>query len=183
MRVTLTLLPILAIGLASCGSEPDPIPAADIAAEAENLVKPLPGQYKNSTKLVSLESPNLPAETASALKADFERRLAGESTKCVTEEMAEEGFEKQIEQLANMGNGVTCNFTKFDADGGTLDAALACSGPQGMSIAMQMDGQVEPEKQIINNTLAVDLPILPGTEMEIGLEATIERIGDCPAGG
>ena len=57
------LIPIGALALASCSSEPAGPPSAeDVAKAAENLVKPTPGLYRSTATVTEFEIPGLPPE-------------------------------------------------------------------------------------------------------------------------
>ncbi|WP_324260864.1 DUF3617 family protein [Altererythrobacter sp. H2] len=75
--------------------------------------------------------------------------------------------------------GVTCEFSKFEASGSELESTLACTGPGGVNVNMDMDGTIEPTRSAITMRMSQKNPQLPGGEMRMAMEVKSERIGDC----
>lgn len=178
------LAPCALLTLAACSSEPevDPIAAEDVAATAESLNKPVPGLYSMKVEVQNFEISNLPEDATKQLEGQFSGLFAQAGETCITQEKADEGFEKSIRELGEGSNGLSCNFTEFNAEGAKLNAALSCSGPQGISATMTMDGTIEPEKQVIDNAVKMNAPMLMGREVNVQLKSTMERTGDCAGG-
>lgn len=170
-----------ALALAACGSEPDqPKTAEEVVAAADKLVKPRPGLYRNSAEIVEFEIPGIPPEQAARMR-DMAAGLQGEqTTQCLTQAEADEGFRRVVKELGEGQNGITCSFSRFDASGNDLDAALACSAPGGDDAEMTIEGTVEEERSRMRMEMNQQSDTIPGGEMRMTMEVVSERIGDCP---
>lgn len=174
------LIPLGALALASCGSEPASPPSADeVVKAAENLVKPTPGLYRSTANITQFEIPGLPPEQAAQMKEMIGSSARQTNESCMTAERAEEGFKNMAKQLGEGTQGVTCEFAKFSADGSDLDAELACSGPGGVKVAMEMDGEIQPTSSVIKMKMTQKSAAIPGGEVRMAMEVKSERIGDC----
>lgn len=170
-----------ALALAACGSEPDqPKTAEEVIEAADELVKPRPGLYRSSAEVIEFEIPGIPPEQATRMR-DMVAGLQGEQrTQCLTEAEAEEGFQRVVKRLGEGQDGITCTFSRFDAAGNDLDAALTCSGPSGVDAEMTIDGTVEEERSRMRMAMSQQSGAIPGGEMRMTMEVVSERIGDCP---
>lgn len=174
------LIPIGALALASCSSEPASPPSADeVAKAAENLVKPTPGLYRSTANITEFEVPGLPPEQAAQMKEMIGSSASQSSESCLTPEQAEEGFKSMAKQLGEGAQGVKCEFAKFEADGSELDADLTCSGPGGVAVNMEMDGDIQPTTSTINMKMTQKSASIPGGEVRMAMAVKSERIGDC----
>lgn len=170
-----------ALALASCNSEPAaPTSMEDVAKAAENLVKPTPGLYRSTANVTEFEIPGLPPEQAAQMKGMIGSSANQSSESCLTPEQAEDGFKSMAKQLGEGSQGVKCEFAKFEADGSTLDADLKCTGPGGVNVAMEMDGDIKPTSSVIKMKMSQKSAAIPGGEVRMAMEVTSERIGDCP---
>lgn len=174
------LIPISAIALAGCGSEPSgPKTAEEVAEAADSMVKPTPGLYRSTANITEFEIPGLPAEQAAQMKEMMGSSASQSSESCLTPEQAEEGFKSVARELGEGQEGVTCEFSKFEASGSELESTLACTGPGGVNVNMDMDGTIEPTRSAITMRMSQKNPQLPGGEMRMAMEVKSERIGDC----
>lgn len=170
-----------AFALAGCGDEPgEPKSVEDVAAEAENLVKPRPGLYRSTARLTEIEVPGLPADQSERMRAMMGGTDGQTSETCLTQEQADEGFRDFARQIGEGDQGVECEFSEFDAAGSKLDAALQCSGPAGVEVAMTMNGTIEEERSELAMTMNQKNPAMPGGEMRMAMSVTSQRIGACP---
>lgn len=176
------LLPLGALALASCGGEPaDPPSVEQVAEAADNLVKPTPGLYRSTARLTEFEVPGLPEAQVAQMREMMGASASQSNETCLTPEQAEEGFRTMARQLGEGQQGVKCEFARFDADGSTLDAALTCTGPGGVDVAMDMDGTIEPTRSDLTMTMTQKNAGLPGGgEIRLAMAVQSERIGDCP---
>lgn len=170
-----------ALALVACGSEPDqPKTADEVIAAAEDLVKPRPGLYRSSAEIVEFEIPGIPPAQAARMR-DMAAGLQGQAqTQCLTQAEADEGFKRVVRQLGEGQNGVSCTFSRFDAAGGDLDAALKCTGPSGVDADMTIDGTLEEERSQMRMEMSQQSAEIPGGGMRMTMEVVSERVGDCP---
>lgn len=170
-----------ALALAACGSEPDqPKTADEVIAAADDLVKPRPGLYRSSAEIVEFEIPGIPPAQAARMR-DMAAGLQGQAqTQCLTQAEADEGFKRVVKRLGEGQNGVACTFSRFEAAGSDLDAALECTGPAGVDADMTIDGTVEKERSRMRMEMSQQSADIPGGEMRMTMEVVSERIGDCP---
>ncbi|AKM07856.1 DUF3617 domain-containing protein [Pelagerythrobacter marensis] len=170
-----------ALALAACGNEPDePKTAEEVIAAADKLVKPRPGLYRSNAEIVDFEIPGISPDQAARMR-EMAAGLQGEdTTQCLTQEQADEGFRRIVQRLGEGDEGVSCEFSQFDAQGSDLDAALTCSGPGGVSADMTIDGTVEAESSTMRMAMSQKSDAIPGGEMRMTMQVKSERIGDCP---
>lgn len=169
-----------ALALASCGSEPAGPPSVEqVTKAAESLVKPTPGLYRSTANVTEFEVPGLPPEQAKQMKDMIGSSASQSSESCLTKEQADEGFKSMAKQLGEGTQGVKCEFAKFDADGSKLDADLTCSGPGGVAVNMEMDGDIQPTTSTITMKMSQKSAQIPGGEVRMAMEVKSERIGDC----
>lgn len=181
MRSTI-FMPIAVLALAACGSEtPEEKSTGEIIAEARKMTGPLPGQYETKTVLREFSVPGLPEQQAEMMKQQFAAGTDRTETFCLTKQQAEQGYEEMVRSMGQMGEGVSCSFSKFDASGSKLDAALNCTGPGGTTMTMGMDGTVEPEQSDMTMTMNSSSSMMPGMEMKMVMDSQSRRIGECPA--
>lgn len=146
------------------------ISSEEIAAEARDAVRPDPGQYRSTTQLVDVEMPGAPPEMVDMMRANMSNRT---SEFCLTEEEVNEGFEA----MAKRSQDGDCTFSKFDVDGGDIDAEMSCSMPQGSDMRMTMQGTGTPTSSDMTMTMEGELPGMGNAKMT--MKVTNERIGDC----
>lgn len=184
MRATL-FMPLMIIALAGCGSEPEEKKSADdVIAEAGKIAKPLPGLYETTSELKDISISGMPAEQLGMVKKQFAANSNKVDSMCLTKADADEGFEKMVRQMGEMGQmgeGVECAFSEFDASGSKLNAQLNCTGPGGTNMAMNMDGTVAPDRSDMTMTMKSSSSMMPGREMTMVMQTASKRVGDCPA--
>src|SRR4029079_9990003 len=99
----------------------------DAAQQAAAMPKPLPGLYRSTAELVSLDAPGLPAGAAAQMTRMMASRPAPAEF-CLTGEEAAKGYEERVKKLAGRPD---CHFDHYSADGGKLDAQLTCTAKNG----------------------------------------------------
>lgn len=180
MRLILAAAPLAALLLAACGDEPSEPKTADEVIEAsQGLTKPRPGRYVSSAEMIEFSVPGLPAKQAEQLKGMMSGMGSEESSYCLTAEEAEKGFEDAVRKMGEGSQGMTCEFSKFDAAGSKLDAELACTGPQGMNATMKMAGTMEAEASEMTMDMTQKAPGIPGGEMRMEMRVQSRRVGEC----
>lgn len=181
MRQALLLLTLPLVALSACkkeGAADQPKSPADVAQQAEAMPRPLPGLYRSSAELVSLEAPGMPAGMAGQMK----QMMASKATPhdfCLTPEQADKGYEERVKKLAGRPD---CHFDHYSAVGGKLDAQLTCTGEQGMRSVMTMAGTMSPEGSDVTIGMDQSGPEMPGGGMKMTMHVKSERVGDCPKG-
>ena len=181
MRSTI-FMPIAVLALAACGSEtPEEKSTGEVIAEVRKMAGPLPGQYETKTVLREFSVPGLPEQQAEMMKQQFAAGTDRTETFCLTKEQADKGYEEMVRSMGQMEEGVSCSFSKFDASGSKLDAALNCTGPGGTTMTMGMNGTVEPEQSDMTMTMNSSSSSMPGMEMKMVMDSQSRRIGECPA--
>ncbi|WP_209348170.1 DUF3617 domain-containing protein [Pontixanthobacter sp. CEM42] len=176
MRVRFCL-PLLALGLAACGSEAEePKTQEEVAAAIEELEKPEPGLYRTVTEVVDVSITGLPE--AQQAMAEQQAQRTDTSERCLTQEEAENGFQDMVRGLGQADQSSQCEFSKFDVSGSDLDANMKCSGPMGSGAEVAMSGTVQSDQ----TDLEMDMKISGGPigEMNMKMNIKSERIGDCP---
>lgn len=172
--------PLAVLALAACGDEPsEPKTAEEVAAAAEGLTKPEPGRYVSSAEMIEFSVPGLPPEQAEQLKGMMSGMGSEENTYCLTPEEAEGGFEEAVRKMGQGSQGMKCEFNKFDASGSDLDAELACTGPEGASATMQMEGTMEAQSSEMTMAMTQKAPGIPGGEMSMKMRVKSRRVGEC----
>lgn len=169
-----------AAALAACGSGSEDAAGGDtlsneeVAERASEAIRLEPGQYRSTVDLVSIDIPGAPAEVVEMMK----RSMSAESSTteyCLTPEDAEKGYE---EMARNSAEG-DCSFSRFDVDGGDIDAEMVCEGgPQGATARMTLSGTGTSTSSDITMTMQMDAAGMGDGTMTI--RARHERIGDCP---
>lgn len=181
MKFNYLLVPASALALAACGSEPEgPRTAEEIAEAVDSMVRPTPGLYRSTASITEFEIPGMPPEQAAQMKEMMGSAGSQSSEFCMTKEQAEEGFKSVARELGEGQQGVKCEFSKFEASGSNLESSLACTGPGGVNVNMDMDGTIEPTKSNITMRMNQKSPQIPGGEVRMAMEVKSERIGDCP---
>ncbi len=179
---SLTLLSLVAVSLYGCGNTTTPTKTADeVAAAAKSLAKPDPGLYEVKTVIKDFTMPGLPPAQMDMIKKRIAASSAKTRTFCLTKEDAESGFKDMLSKMSQKQNGVQCNFSKFDTSGSHVDAAMNCTGPKGMTMAMTMDGTIAPQQSDLTMTTRGGSDMMPGMGTTMTMQTTSTRIGECPA--
>lgn len=181
MRATI-LMSLMIFAIAGCSGEPAAEKSADeVIAEASRMARPLPGLYETTAELKDFTVSGVPAEQLGMMKRQFADSSNKTDTMCLTKADADQGFEKMVRQMGEMGESMDCAFSQFDASGSKLNAALNCTGPGGTKMAMNMDGTVAPDRSDMTMTMKSSSSMMPGHEMTMVMQTASRRVGDCPA--
>lgn len=171
-------LAVSALALGGCGSKDDssngPKSMEDVKQEAAKLDRPEPGEYRQVMEIKRLEVPGMPKEAADQMQAMM--KATQETTFCLTAADADKGFKDMFDGI---GKGSQCTYSKFDVDGGNLDAQMDCQSPQEGKATMKLTGTVTDSGSDV--TVAMDTtggPPPMGT-MKMTMHMTTTRLGEC----
>lgn len=172
------------LAISACSSEPEqPRSADEVIAEAGKLDAPRPGQYETSVEMIDFSIPGLPAQQAKQMKSMMGGMGDQTSAYCLTSEEAEKGFEESVRKMTEGTGEMNCEFGRFAVDGGKLDAALSCKGPQGMNADIDLTGTATAETSAMRMKMVQKAKMIPGGEMRMEMQMNSRRIGECPASG
>jgi hypothetical protein len=170
--------------IAGCGEEKkEPRTADEVIAEAGKLDAPRPGQYETSVEMIDFSIPGIPAQQAEQMKSMMGGMGGKASAYCLTPAEAEKGFEESVRKMTEGTGGMECEFGRFAVDGGKLDAALTCKGPQGMNADIALAGTAAAETSSMRMKMVQKAAMIPGGEVRMEMRMDSKRIGDCPAAG
>ncbi len=173
MRLT-AVLPIFAIlALGACNTADKPKSEDEVKDEMARMVKPRPGQYHSTSKLVSFEVPGMPAAQAERLKGMFSTAQGRDF--CLTPAEADKGYEEMTKKLAQ-GN---CAYDRFSVDDGALDAQLTCQTGKDMKAVVSMKGTVTAEGSQMTVSINQSAPGMPAGGVKMVAEVGSQRSGNC----
>lgn len=170
----------LAFSLAACGSkqEPDaPKSIEDVKQEAAKLERPAPGQYKQTVEVQEIDIPGMPKEAADQMKAMMKNAQVREF--CLTPEEADKGFRDMFNDMGKQGE--QCTYTRFDVDGGKLDAQMNCKAAQGGTGVIKLNGTIGERGSDVTMTMNATGGQMPTGKMNMKMHMTTQRMGDCPS--
>lgn len=150
---------------------------AEVQSQVAQMVKPRPGMYRTTMRVIKFEIPGMPAAQSERMKGMFSN--AGTAREfCVTEEMSERGYRDYSKNLAQ-GN---CTVDSFAASGGTINSAMTCQTGRGATSKVAMNGTVTPDGSTVHMKMEQQMP--PGMPVKLGavnmeMEVVSERTGDC----
>ena len=178
MRLPIAVPLIAVLCLTACNkanpndsaSAGDPAANAKAAAEAVADIRFQPGLYQAKVDIKRLDMPGLPPQVVAAMKT---RMVDKPLTYCLTPEDAAKGAQVMKER---MGKG-QCQFTKFNAAGGTIDSEMTCNaGSQGEMHAVA-HGTYTDTGSVTSSS--VDVAMGPTGKMHLEQVTTTTRVGDC----
>ena len=180
MRPIHTLPLAAAIQLAACGggdtdADGDGALSADeVAAEADGMVQPRPGQYRSSVELLEFNAPGIPDAAKDQMKQAFESGLAEGNTFCMTEaEAAENGPRQMVKNLAESD----CEMKTFQVSGGSVVAEMQCAREGANANTVRIEGEMTPESSVMTMDMTQDMAGVG--EMNMKMRVSSQRIGDC----
>jgi hypothetical protein len=181
MRPIHALPLVAAVLLAACGGGGDAdadgdgaISGVEVAAEAEGMVQPKPGQYRTTLELIEFNAPGVPDSAREQMQQAFASGLAEGNTFCMTEaEAAENGPRQMVENLAESD----CEMSSFNVSGNTVVAEMQCAGPGGGKNTVKMEGEMTAESSTMTMDLAQDLGAVGNVAMKMRVAS--QRTGDC----
>ena len=174
MRLPIAVPLIAVLCLSACNkpdtASNDPAVNAKAAANAVADIRFQPGLYQAKVDIKQLDMPGLPPQVVAAMKT---RMVDKPSTYCLTPEDAAKGAQMMKEQ---MGKG-QCQFTRFNAAGGTIDSEMTCNaGGQGEMHAVA-HGTYTDTGSVTSSS--VDVAMGPTGKMHMEQVTTTTRVGDC----
>lgn len=180
----ITAAAALAASFMLVGCKQDEAPAgpksmADVAKEAAGLPRPLPGLYRSTVNLLSIEAPGLAPPMVERMKGMMAKRAQG-TQYCLTAQEAGKGYEESVKKLAGRPN---CAFDRYSASGGQLDAQLTCKADKGMTSVLTLKGVMSPNGSDVTMTMdqsGAQMAGQPGGGMKMKMQVKSERVGDCP---
>ncbi|MDD3800131.1 MAG: DUF3617 domain-containing protein [Novosphingobium sp.] len=165
-----------AVLLAGCGkSDQGPKTPEQAVQEAAKMVKPEPGKYRSTLKVLEFDIPGLAPEEAAQMKQMMGSHKQQSHEFCLTAEDVEKGYEQMIKKSSE-GN---CTFDRFNAGSNTLDAQMTCDMGQGTKAVMTMNGTTSSTGSQMVMDINHTAPNIPGGKMHTKMEVTNERIGEC----
>lgn len=177
-------LAAMLLPLAACGSKESAEDTAaasgeeksveEVKREADKLIKPKPGAYKQTIEMVDMQVPGLPPEAAEQMKAMTAK--VETHTICITDEDAENSFKDMFD---NVGKGEECQFNRFNVVGGKLDAEMTCATPDSGQATMSMNGTVTETSSDIMVGMDMKGGEGPMANMTMKMHMTSERTGEC----
>jgi major membrane immunogen (membrane-anchored lipoprotein) len=176
MRSIVALPLAAAVLLTACDSGDEPKSVEEVKQEMAGMVKPRPGLYRSTSKVVSFEVPGMPAAQAERMKQMFSTTEKGTEF-CLTPQEADKGFEEMTKKLAE-GN---CTYDRFETEGDRLDAKLTCETGEKMKATIEMKGTMGAEGSQMTMSVNQTPPGVPkGGAVKMVAEVASRRVGDCP---
>lgn len=178
MRPIILTSALACLALAACdGADKGPKTLDQAKAEAQQMERPEPGQYSQTTKFTKFDVPGAPPAMAEQIKGMMQDK--GETTTyCLSKEDSEKGFEEMFKKV---GEG-ECKYERFDASASTIDAVLVCDTGQGSNARLAMSGTVSKTGSNVKVDVEQKNSKTPMGNANLAMEVSSKRIGDCPAG-
>ena len=180
MRAIMTMPLAATILLAACGggddeaAEGEALTGDEVAAAAEGMVQPRPGEYRTSLELLEFNAPGIPEAAKQQMQQVFASGLAEGNTFCMTEaDAAANGPEEMVKNLAESD----CEMTTFDVSGNTVSAVMQCAGEDGAASSVRMNGEMTAESSTM--TMDMQQQIAGMGDVQMKMRVNSERIGEC----
>lgn len=182
MRFSMILVASSALALAACGDTTtvdDPSDADQVAEASAQLPNPEPGEYRMVGELVEFEAPGAPEQDLEMARTFMAAIFANETTMCLTQEEADEGYRRFAEGMSEGDDG--CEMTSYETTSSTFTSVMSCSDEAGGAGTTTVSGEVSGDSMDITMTME-------GTDAQMGemrmvLNMQGERIGDCSSEG
>jgi len=175
------IVPLVALCMIAGCKQAPPKTAAEVKEAVAKLDKPLPGLYRSTIKLAEFSVPGMSAAQSERMRTMFDSAQSRDF--CLTAADAEKGYEEMTKRLAQG----QCTYDRFEAAGGSIDAAMTCNAVRGATSKVAMKGTLNPEGSRIHMTVEQSLPGM-GAAASLGVggvkmvaDVTSNRVGDCPA--
>ena len=180
MRAIYTLPLVAAMMLAACGgneaTDEEGLSADEVAAEAQEAAKPLPGQYTTALELLEFDAPGVDDAAKAQMREMFASGLAEGNTFCLTEEDAAKNGPKQMVQNLAEAN---CKMNTFNVSGSSVVADMQCPGEAGANRTVHLEGEMTAESSTMTMDMSQQIPNIGETSMK--LRVSSQRTGDCAA--
>jgi Protein of unknown function (DUF3617) len=151
----------------------------DVAKATSNVKKLTPGEWTNTTEIVSVDMPGIPAEQKEMMKS-MSAAMIGKKTEvknCITPEKAA----KPTPEMFGAANK-NCEFESFKLTAGVMDAVMTCADQaKGGSMKMTMKGQYGGETYAMETQVAMEpgAGVHSGMAMLISAKSSGKRTGEC----
>ncbi|MFC0683389.1 DUF3617 domain-containing protein [Novosphingobium clariflavum] len=174
----------LALVLAACSSkEPksgEPKSMDEVKEEAAQLQRPKPGQYMQKVEITKMDVPGMPSEAAEQMKTMMAKGQVNQF--CLTQAEADKGYRDMFDGI---GRGRECSYSRFEVDGGKLDAQMDCkSSGQGAdnqgTATIKLAGTVGEQGSDVTVDMDMSGGPAPMGQMKMAMHMTTQRVGDCP---
>ena len=169
--------------LAGCDKKVDLKDASvsDVAKATKDANFITPGQWSNTTEIVSVDLSGMPEKDKQMGEAMTKAMVGRKQTvdTCVTEEQAKK---PAAEMFAGKDNG-DCKYDSFTMSGGKVDAVMTCT-PKGQPGSMKMTMNGVYTDKGYNMDVSMAMTGGPGAMGSMAFKArnTGTRTGDCTAG-
>lgn len=168
------LILLSSIALTACNAQPtvkaENASVAEVTAKTQAAVRMVPGEWKGTTEVLSMDIPGMPAGAMNQAKTKTDY------TSCLTKEQAE----KPPAEMFGGKNGGDCRYEKFTVAGGKLDAVMICSPKGSGEMRMTMSGDFGAEKYDVTNNMTMKMPSNAGGQtMTMKARVSGARVGEC----
>jgi hypothetical protein len=180
MRKSVFILPFaVAIALAGCSKKEEAPTGGEgggaKAAGGTAAVIPDAGLYQTKVELLEFSIPGMPAGMGEQMKKSMSSAMAHEN--CLTEGDRVDAVKKMTKGAENG----SCKYTKYDINGGKIDAQMDCDMGSGAKAGYRMTGTI--------STTGVDMtmegeqsdPRMKGGATKMKMHLTSTRVGECKA--
>lgn len=146
-----------------------------VAACSGGNVKMQPGEWEMKMELVDVKAEGLPPGALDMMK----QQMAGQTQKrCLSQADVDNMSAEKLS--GDTSTGCTASNTQFG--GGTVRADLNCTGQGGGPTGtVNMNGSYTADSLTISTKSDITMPGMPG-KMNMEMNITGRRLGDCPAG-
>ncbi|QDK34706.1 MULTISPECIES: DUF3617 domain-containing protein [Sphingomonadaceae] len=169
----------LALALAACGSKEqksgEPKTMDEVKEEAAQLQRPRPGQYTQKVEITKMDVPGMPSEAAAQMKTMMAKGQVNQF--CLTQAEADKGYRDMFDGI---GKGRECSYSRFEVDGGKLDAQMECKSADQGTARIQLAGTVSDQGSDVTVDMNMSGGPAPMGEMKMAMHMTTARLGDCP---
>lgn len=176
MRRSVILPLAAALALAACGgsdTREGEVGMDDVAAAAASIPQPEPGEYRSTVEMIEFDVPGMTDAMKQQMRAAAESGMREGNSFCLTPEEAAEGPEQMVQNMAESN----CSFQRFDVAGGTIDAAMTCSGEDGFEGQVALTGTMSSTSSSITMDMTQDIPGTEGVRMKMKVDS--QRVGEC----
>ena len=173
------LLVLTAATLCACGSS-DTVELENASTNevAQEMAKKSdasfvnPGQWEQTTTLVEMDAPGIPAQYAEAIKKQMGQSQVHRT--CLTPEQT-----KNPKEDFFTGADKNCRYEHFKWGDGKVDMKLLCTHPQATQ-TMEMAGTYQPDSYQMAMTVA-SKGSSPMETMNMKMKVDAKRVGECKA--
>ena len=172
-------LPLAAMSaLVACGGDTNEATSGEalsedeIATAIDGAQAPRPGLYSARRELVELQVPGVTMDDNMNQMMRDAMETTGE-TYCVAENDAVDVRRQMLRGMAENN----CEVTRLDTGEGKIDAAMRCSGGQGITGDVSLTGMMGADGADMEMMFSAPLPMMG--DASVRMRMISERIGDC----